>query len=435
MEKYVTNIKELVIQTLTNGSEIKAKAESGDALSCFQMGMIYLLGIDTKIDFKKASNFFQNQSLSEDPDANRILGFIAECEGNYSQAFKNYANASKANIPYLNKVYKERVNLNGFFKKIDLSGSAQNKIITNVLNEYIKGGDAKVDASIRIALICDDEETCLVAAKDLFDAGDYYSAMSWLQNGNISENNTLYISVKKKIADSKNAQSLPNTLEVIDIDGNSFLATLDAPPSYAGIKNLCDEQAVACKKEWSGIVSPKIASVEKGIKEEEAARIKKQQEEEAARIKEEEAARIKKQQEEEAARIKQEEEAARIRKQQEEETARIKREEEAARIRKQQEEEAARRKEEEAARMKKEEAERQVFLEKQGIRRKKVYRAYNIIYPILNSPTLIGLLTYLFTDKTTGVMLRIIIFAISFLLFFYLPYLIIKWILKKIFKL
>ena len=285
MEKYITSIKDLVMQAMTNLAEIKAKAEKGDALSCFQMGMIHLLGIDTKIDFKKASNFFQNQSLSEDPDANRMLGFIAECEGNYSQAFKNYANASKANIPYLNKVYKERVNLNGFLKKIGLSESAQNKIITNVLSEYIKGGDTKIDASIRIALICDDEETCLVAAKDLFDAGDYYSAMSWLQNGNVSDNNTLYISVKKKIADSKNAQNLPNTLEVIDIDGNSFLATLDATPSYAGIRNLCDEQAVACKKEWSGIVSLNVSAIKKKINDKETARLKKQKEEEAARLK------------------------------------------------------------------------------------------------------------------------------------------------------
>lgn len=38
MEKYVINIKVLVIQALTNGSEIKAKAESGDAFSCLQIG-------------------------------------------------------------------------------------------------------------------------------------------------------------------------------------------------------------------------------------------------------------------------------------------------------------------------------------------------------------------------------------------------------------
>lgn len=35
MEKYVINIKDIVIQALKNGPEIKVKAESGDALSCF----------------------------------------------------------------------------------------------------------------------------------------------------------------------------------------------------------------------------------------------------------------------------------------------------------------------------------------------------------------------------------------------------------------
>lgn len=40
MKKYVTNIKDLVIYVLKNGSEIETKAESGDTLSCFQMGMM-----------------------------------------------------------------------------------------------------------------------------------------------------------------------------------------------------------------------------------------------------------------------------------------------------------------------------------------------------------------------------------------------------------
>lgn len=291
MEKYVTSINDLVIQTLTNGSEIKAKAESGDALSCFQMGMIHMLGIDTKIDFKKASKYLQNQSLTEDLDVNRLLGFIAECEGNYSQAFKNYAKAAKGNRPYINKVYEERTNLKSFLKKLDLPNTVQNKIITNVLNEYVKGGETKVDASIRIAMICEDEDSCLDAAQALYDNGDYSSAMRWLQNGNISENNNLYISVKKKITDSKSVQNLPNTLEVIEIDGNSFLANIDATPSYAGIKNLCDEAAVVCMKEWHDSVSPKIASIKKKVEDEEAARLKK--------LKEEEDSRIKKQKEEE----------------------------------------------------------------------------------------------------------------------------------------
>ena len=38
MEKYITNIKDLVSQNLTNDSEIKEKADSGDALLYFQLG-------------------------------------------------------------------------------------------------------------------------------------------------------------------------------------------------------------------------------------------------------------------------------------------------------------------------------------------------------------------------------------------------------------
>ena len=98
MEKYITSIKDLVILAMTNGAEIKAKAESGDALSCFQMGMIHMFGIDTPIDFKEASKYFAYQSLSDDPDAKMLLGFIFECEGDYSEAFKRYTNAADINI-------------------------------------------------------------------------------------------------------------------------------------------------------------------------------------------------------------------------------------------------------------------------------------------------------------------------------------------------
>ena len=70
MDNNITTIKDLVILTITNGSEIKAKAESGDAESCFKIGMIHLLGINTPIDFKKASFFLGNQSLANNPDAN-----------------------------------------------------------------------------------------------------------------------------------------------------------------------------------------------------------------------------------------------------------------------------------------------------------------------------------------------------------------------------
>jgi hypothetical protein len=378
-------MKDLVIQGLTNGAEIKAKAEKGDALSCFQMGMMHLLGIDTPIDFKKAGKYLGNQSLVDDPDANRLLGFIAECEGNYSLAFKNYANAtgtngSNAKKPYINKVFTERNNLQAYLKKFELPSTVLNKQITAVLNEFVKGGNTKVDSSIKLAMICDDEESCLEAAQALFDEGDYYSAMRWLQDGNVSDSNTLYASVKKKLSDSKNVLNLPNVLEVIEIEGSSFLANFDSTPSYAGVKELCDEETTSCKKEWHDKVSPKISTIKKKVEDEEAARIKKEKEEAAARLKKQ-------------------------------------KEEEAARLRKQKE------------------AEQRALLVEQEIRRNKIYRRYNIIYGIINAPTVFFIIAFLFTEKTMSFISKFIVCAIVFAILVYLPYIIIKWIIKKICKL
>lgn len=382
MEKYITNIKDLVIQTMTNGSEIKAKAESGDALSCFQMGMIHLLGINTPIDFKVASSFLSNQSLSDDPDANRLLGFIAECEGNYSLAFKNYAKASgstgsNAKKPYNNKVFSERNNLQAYFKKLGLPSTVLNKEITTVINDYIKGGDTIVDASIKLAMICDDEESCLDVAQALFDTGDYYSAMRWLQNGNISDSNSLYISVKKKISDTKNALKLPNILEVVEIEGDSFLANFDTTPSYAGIKYVCDDVAAECKKEWQDTITSEIAIIKKKVESEEAARIKKEKEEAAARL-----------------RRQQEEEAARLRRQQEEE--------------------------------------QKALIEKKGKRLikankilKKIFIVFSILFALLMLLAIIG-------SKDLNITTMIFAWAIVFVVIVLLPYHIIKWIMKKI---
>ena len=302
MEK-ISSIKELVIQALTNGSEIKAKAESGDALSCFQMGMIHLLGIDTLIDFKKASKYFGNQSLSDDPDANRILGFIAECEGNYSQAFKKYANAGKAsNRPYINKVFEERGNLQSYLKRIDLPIIVLNKEITGVLNEYIKDGDSALDAKIKLAYICEDETTCLDAAKAVYESGNLFSAISLMQKGNIDSDNPLYVSIKSNYSTSELLRNLPSAIEFIELEGKSFLTSYDSNPTYIGMKSLCDETSTLCKKEWMDCVGKKTSAAKQSIKEEEAARIKNEKEKEAARIKkekEEEAARRRKMEEEE----------------------------------------------------------------------------------------------------------------------------------------
>lgn len=288
MEKYLTSIKDLVIQAKTNVAEIKDKAEKGDAKSCFLIGMIHLLGINTPIDFKKSSQYFGNPALANDDDVNRLLGFIAECEGNYSLAFKRYANSStdsNAKKPYLNRVFTERNDLKAYLKKLGLPSTVQNKIITNVLDEYIKGGDTKSDAAVRLALICEDEESCLVAAQALFDTGDYYSAIRWLQKGGISENNSLYFSIKEKISNFKKAENLSPIIEVVEIEGSSLLSDLDSVPTYEEIKDMCDNIAASCIQEWHDKVSSEISSIKKKVENEEAERIKRQKAEEAARLK------------------------------------------------------------------------------------------------------------------------------------------------------
>ena len=138
--------------------------------------------------------------MTDDPDACRLLGFIDECEGIYSAAFKNFAQAAGSNSkrPHMNKVFEERGNLQGFFKKLVLPNAVLNKEITAIINDYIKGGESKVDASVKLATICNDEITCLEAARSLYDTGDLYSAKRWLQIGNVANTNELFITIEKK---------------------------------------------------------------------------------------------------------------------------------------------------------------------------------------------------------------------------------------------
>lgn len=286
MAKYMTSIRDLIIQA-NNISDIKTKAKDSDPEACFHMGMVHLLGINTSIDFKNAAKYLENQSLIEDQDANRLLGFIAECEGDYSLAFKKYARSStggNAKKPYLNRVFTERNELKVYFKKLDLPNTVQNKLITNVLNEYIKGGDTKADAAVRLAFICDDEELCLVAAQALSNVGEYYLAMRWLQKCGISESNSLYLSIKDKISDIRSTDNLTSIIEVIEIDGNSLLSDLDSVPTYEGIKDMCDNIATSCIQEWHDKVSSKISVVKKNVEQEEANRIKKQNEEKETQL-------------------------------------------------------------------------------------------------------------------------------------------------------
>lgn len=54
MDKYITSLKDLIAETFRNSFKLNESAKKGDSKACFQMGMVYLLGINTAIDFKKA---------------------------------------------------------------------------------------------------------------------------------------------------------------------------------------------------------------------------------------------------------------------------------------------------------------------------------------------------------------------------------------------
>lgn len=357
MGKYVTNIKDLVIHSWKNGSEIKTKAENGDALSCFQMGMVHMLGINTPIDFKKAALYFNNTSLSNDSDAKRLLGFISECEGDFSESFKRYAEAADRtngketdHTNYIVNVIKERNKLNDYFVKLNLPSNAFSIEISKIFDDYKKGGISKFNACIKTASLCNDELSCSEIAQLLSDKGDYYPAIRWLQKGNVSTTKPLYIFINKKLKEEIDGQILSKSLEIIDVDEASFLSEGHLEPSFLDTKDKYITDVAKCKNTWIDDAGIIVKTTKRIIEEEEAARIKKEKEEEAARLKkqkEEAEARLRKQQEEEAARIRKEKEeaAARLRKQQEEEAkARLikQQEEETARIRKEKEEVAAR---------------------------------------------------------------------------------------------
>ena len=284
MEKYVTNIKDLVIQTLTNGSEIKAKVEKGDALSCFQMGMIYLLGINTAVDFKKAVKYFGNQSLVDNQDATRLLGFIAEFEGNFSQAFHYYEKTeSSEKDSYLDKVIKGRNHLQDYLKKLDLPITL-NKDISAILGDYTKGEASKMGASIKIAAICNDEQSCLEAAKCLYDSNDYISAVQWLQKGNIEIDNPLYAAINKSFELSRDTLLHSNEMKVIDIDGNALLSSDDPTPYLNEVKKTCEDASVNSAIEWKDENKKNIGKLIRIQKEKEKKERLEAKAEEAARL-------------------------------------------------------------------------------------------------------------------------------------------------------
>lgn len=269
MDRYITSIKDLVIQTITNGSEIKNKANSGDSMGCFQMGMIHLLGINTPVDFKKATQFFSNQSLFNDQDAIRLLGFIAECEGNYSQAFQNYAQTERSEKDsFLDKVIKGRNHTQDFLRKLDLPISL-NKELSSILNDYSKDKTSKTGASIKVAAICNDEQSCLEAAKSLYDAKDFISAIQWLKKGNIGPDNSMYTAISEMLEKSKSDLLSSKVLQVINLKSSSLLSKEDPTPFLTKVKQSCDEESMKCLTEWKEKNQSYIGNIIKVYKDEE----------------------------------------------------------------------------------------------------------------------------------------------------------------------
>ena len=250
MDKYITSVKDLVIEAITHFSIIKTSADKGDVSSCFKMGMIHLLGIDTAVDFKKAVKYFGNHSLVGNQDANRLLAFIAELEGNFSQAFHYYESTeSSEKDSYLDKVIKGRNKLQDYLKKLDLPITV-NKDISTILGDYSKGKASKLGACIKIAAICNDEPSCLEAAKALYETKDYISAIQWLKKGNVGAENPIGVAINERFDKSKKELLGSKVFQIIDLDNNSLLSKEDPTPFLSSVKKTCDEASKKCLKEW-----------------------------------------------------------------------------------------------------------------------------------------------------------------------------------------
>lgn len=250
MGNYITSIKDLVIQTMSNGSQVIFKANNGDPESCFQVGLMHLLGINTPVDFKKASHYLNNQSLVVNQDATLLLAFISECEGDFSKAFRQYAKiVSGETDTYIEKAIKGRNNLQDFLKELDLP-ILFNKEISSILKDYGIGKSSRTGACIKIAAICNDEPSCLEAAKCLYDAKDNISAIEWLKRGNVGPNDSMYKTINKELR--KTTLDLLNSkdLQVINLESNSLLSKEDPTPFFNKVKKTCEEASIKCSKEW-----------------------------------------------------------------------------------------------------------------------------------------------------------------------------------------
>ena len=283
MDKYITSLKDLIAETFRNSFKLNESAKNGDSKACFQMGMVYLLGINTAIDFKKAKLQFSSQSLLNDHDAQRMLGFLSELDGDYSAAFMYYAKAAGGVVDgsddsYIENVKQERETLRGWLNKWNFPVRVLNNAITTILEDYAKGGEKKEKACFEIAAICQDAVSCITVARILMGSGDYSDAMQWLQYGAVEKNNPMYQMIQSKIYENSRFINLSNVLEVIEIDGCSLLSNIDIAANFAPARNALNGISVRCSKLWRKEVMPKIESIKSIWKKEEKNRIKKEEE-------------------------------------------------------------------------------------------------------------------------------------------------------------
>ena len=283
MDKYITSLKDLIAETFRNSFKLNESAKNGDQKACFQMGMVYLLGINTAIDFKKAKLQFSSQSLLNDHDAQRMLGFLSELDGDYSAAFMYYAKAAGGVVDgsddsYIENVKQERETLRGWLNKWNFPVRVLNNAITTILEDYAKGGEKKEKACFEIAAICQDAVSCITVARILMGSGDYSNALKWLQYGAVEKNNPMYQMIQSKIYENSRFINLSNVLEIIEIDGCSLLSNIDIAANFAPARNALNGISVRCSKLWRKEVMPKIESIKSIWKKEEKNRIKKEEE-------------------------------------------------------------------------------------------------------------------------------------------------------------
>ncbi len=283
MDKYITSLKDLIAETFRNSFKLNESAKNGDQKACFQMGMVYLLGINTAIDFKKAKLQFSSQSLLNDHYAQRMLGFLSELDGDYSAAFMYYAKAAGGVVDgsddsYIENVKQERETLRGWLNKWNFPVRVLNNAITTILEDYAKGGEKKEKACFEIAAICQDAVSCITVARILMGSGDYSDAMQWLQYGAVEKNNPIYQMIQSKIYENSRFINLSNVLEIIEIDGCSLLSNIDIAANFAPARNELNGISVRCSKLWRKEVMPKIESIKSIWKKEEKNRIKKEEE-------------------------------------------------------------------------------------------------------------------------------------------------------------